>query len=88
MVKLPAGIADPETHLHRNLEALVDALNDTARLSPKALQPRTTVWCGWQRPARKPQVAARLPEIADEEVEDPVFLWVCPLGRHLFPVPV
>jgi hypothetical protein len=75
-----AGIADPETHLHRNLEALVDSLNDTARLSPQGL---ATTHDGLVRVVRDRLESIKwlrdFPEIADEEIEDPVFL--CGLPR-------
>ena len=69
------GIADPEPHLHRNLEALVESLNRQARLSEEG---RASTHAGLVRVVRDRleglQWIAGFPEIAAQEIEAPVFL--------------
>lgn len=70
-----AGIADPELHLHRNLEALVESLNRQARLSEEG---RASTHAGLVR-VMKDRLEGlkwldRFPEIRAEEIEAPVFL--------------
>lgn len=70
-----AGCEDRETHLHRNLEALVAALNGDGKLNPAAAEMthRSLV----QRTADRIEGCKWIgdhPEIASEEIAEPVIL--------------
>ncbi len=75
-----AGIADPEIHLHGNLGVLIDSLNETARLSHEGL---AITHGGLVRVVKDRLESLKwlrdYPEIADEQIADPVFL--CGLPR-------
>lgn len=69
------GIADPEAHFRRNLDALVDALNDTGGLGPagREMAHRSLVGRGVDRVAGCKWLSNH-PAIADEHVEAPVIM--------------
>jgi hypothetical protein len=75
-----AGISDPETELHGNLRVLIDSMNATARLHE---QGEETTRQGLVRVVKDRLESLKWlrdhPEIADEVIEDPVFL--CGLPR-------
>lgn len=70
-----AGFTDPELHLHRNLEALVGSLNRQDRLSEEG---RASTHAGLVRVVKDRLEGLKwigdFPEIADEDIESPVFL--------------
>ncbi len=79
------GMADPEPHLHRNLERLVEALNAQPRLLPGVEQQVHGSLV--QRTADRLEGLKFLrdhPEIADERIEAPVFLTGLPRSGTTF----
>ena len=75
-----AGIADPEPELRVNLEALVSSLNRDGRFSPEGLaSTRQSLLRVVKDRLEAHKWLRDFPEIADEEIADPVFL--CGLPR-------
>ena len=70
-----AGITDPEPHLHRNFEALVDALNRDGKLGDEASLMARNAFVGRMADRLEGLKFLRdFPGIGQEEVRAPVFL--------------
>lgn len=70
-----AGMSDPEPHLHRNLEALLTALNSGPRLAAQGME--TAAYSIVSRMADRIEGLRWIrdyPEIAEEKIDRPVFL--------------